>query len=68
MGRPAILDALAERALVLDGGLGTHLERLGADVRSELWSARVLADDPAVVLQAHRDYFAAGADIAITAS
>ena len=68
MAQSGLLDALAERTLVLDGGLGTHLERLGADVASELWSARVLADDPDLVLQAHRDYFAAGADVAITAS
>ncbi len=68
MAQSGLLDALAERAVVLDGGLGTHLERLGADVASELWSARVLLDDPGLVLQAHRDYFAAGADVAITAS
>lgn len=68
MGSPGVLDALARRALVIDGGLGTHLERLGADVTSELWSARALAEDPDRVLRAHRDYFAAGADIAITAS
>jgi len=63
-----LLDALAERAFVLDGGLGTRLEERGADVSSGLWSARVLADDPDLVLDVHRDYFAAGADVAITAS
>ncbi|KRE26383.1 homocysteine methyltransferase [Agromyces sp. Soil535] len=68
MPRPSLLDALADGPLVLDGGLGTRLEDLGADVASDLWSARVLADRPDLVLAAHRDYFAAGADIAITAS
>lgn len=63
-----LLDALAHRAVVLDGGLGTRLEERGADVTSELWSARVLADEPDRVLGVHRDYFAAGADVAITAS
>jgi homocysteine S-methyltransferase len=63
-----LLDALARRAVVLDGGLGTRLEERGADVASELWSARVLADEPHRVLDVHRDYFAAGADVAITAS
>jgi homocysteine S-methyltransferase len=63
-----LLDALTERALVLDGGLGTRLEERGADVSSPLWSARVLADEPDRVLDVHRDYFAAGADVAITAS
>jgi homocysteine S-methyltransferase len=65
---PGLLDALTERALVLDGGLGTRLEERGADVSSLLWSARVLADEPDRVLDVHRDYFAAGADVAITAS
>lgn len=63
-----LLDALAHRAVVLDGGLGTRLEERGADVTSELWSARVLADEPDRVLDVHRDYFAVGADVAITAS
>jgi homocysteine S-methyltransferase len=65
---PGLLDALTERALVLDGGLGTRLEERGADLTSELWSARVLAEEPDRVLDVHRDYFAAGADVAITAS
>ena len=68
VSRTGLLDALARRALVLDGGLGTRLEERGADVSSELWSARVLADEPERVLDVHRDYFAAGADVAITAS
>ena len=68
MSGPGLLDALTERALVLDGGLGTRLEERGADVSSPLWSARVLADEPDRVLDVHRDYFAAGADVAITAS
>jgi len=68
MPRPPLLHALADGPLVLDGGLGTRLEDLGADVGSDLWSARVLADRPDLVLATHRDYFAAGADVAITAS
>lgn len=54
--------------LVLDGGLSTHLETLGADLRDELWSARLLLEDPALIRRVHTDYFAAGADVAITAS
>jgi homocysteine S-methyltransferase len=55
-------------ALILDGGLATHLESLGCDLRDELWSAKLLIENPGVILQAHRDYFAAGADVATTAS
>jgi homocysteine S-methyltransferase len=54
--------------LVLDGGLSTHLERLGADLSDDLWSARLLLEQPELIRQAHADYFAAGADVAITAS
>ncbi|GAA3313183.1 hypothetical protein GCM10020219_024650 [Nonomuraea dietziae] len=54
--------------LVLDGGLATHLEALGADLRDELWSARLLLEDPDLIRQVHADYFAAGAQVATTAS
>ncbi|MCB8967174.1 MAG: homocysteine S-methyltransferase [Ardenticatenaceae bacterium] len=54
--------------LVLDGGLATHLETLGCDLRDALWSARVLLENPDLIRQAHLDYFWAGADCAITAS
>ncbi|MCA9979014.1 MAG: homocysteine S-methyltransferase family protein, partial [Anaerolineales bacterium] len=52
--------------LVLDGGLATHLETLGCDLRDALWSARVLLENPDLIRQAHLDYFWAGADCAIT--
>jgi homocysteine S-methyltransferase len=54
--------------VILDGGLATHLEALGCDLRDELWSAKLLMENPEAILQAHRDYFAAGADVATTAS
>jgi homocysteine S-methyltransferase len=57
-----------ERPIVLDGGLATELEARGADLSDELWSARLLADDPGSILRAHLAYFRAGAQIAITAS
>jgi homocysteine S-methyltransferase len=54
--------------MILDGGLATHLEALGYDLSDDLWSARLLIENPEAILQAHRDYFAAGADVATTAS
>lgn len=54
--------------MVLDGGLATHLEALGCDLRDELWSAKLLIEDPGVIRRAHLDYFAAGADVATTSS
>ncbi len=55
-------------ALILDGGLATELERRGADLRDALWSARLLLEDPDLIRAVHADYFAAGADVAISAS
>lgn len=54
--------------VVLDGGLATELEAQGHDLSSELWSARLLSDEPAAIVAAHRAYFAAGAQLATTAS
>jgi homocysteine S-methyltransferase len=54
--------------LTLDGGLASELERRGADLRDGLWSARLLRDDPGLIRQVHLDFFAAGADVAISAS
>jgi homocysteine S-methyltransferase len=62
-------DILArEDVVVLDGGLGTELGRRGADLRDPLWSARVLLESPELVRDVHAAYFAAGADVAISAS
>ncbi len=53
---------------VIDGAMATELERRGADLNHALWSARVLAEQPALIEAVHYDYFIAGADIATTAS
>jgi homocysteine S-methyltransferase len=55
-------------ALVIDGALATELERRGCDLKDELWSARILLEQPEIIKQVHLDYFKAGADCAITAS
>lgn len=52
----------------MDGGLATELEARGADISDALWSARLLLDGPATIRQLHYDYYAAGADVAISAS
>ncbi|MFF2370262.1 homocysteine S-methyltransferase [Agromyces sp. NPDC058110] len=67
-GADALLDGLASRPLVVDGGLGTLLAGRGADVSAPLWSAQTLIEQPEAILAAHRDYFAAGADVAVTSS
>jgi len=59
---------LLRGAHVLDGGMATELEQLGANIDGPLWSAQVLEDAPENVLAVHRAYIAAGADIIETAS
>ncbi|MEU6992274.1 homocysteine S-methyltransferase [Streptomyces sp. NPDC046465] len=63
-----LADALALRPVVLDGGLSNQLEAAGHDLGDALWSARLLADDPAAIEAAHRAYYEAGAEVAVTAS
>lgn len=55
-------------ALVIDGALATELERRGYDLNDDLWSAKILLEQPEAIKQLHYDYFKAGADCAITAS
>ncbi|BCW74855.1 homocysteine S-methyltransferase [Arthrobacter sp. NicSoilB11] len=61
-----LLDAGA--GLVADGALATELEARGCDLNDALWSAKVLLEQPELIRDVHRDYFAAGANIATTAS
>jgi len=52
--------------LLMDGGMGSELEHRGIPTTLPLWSAEALLTQPEVVLQIHRDYLAAGAEILIT--
>ncbi|EFL22681.1 homocysteine S-methyltransferase [Streptomyces himastatinicus ATCC 53653] len=60
--------ALEGGPLVLDGGLSNQLEAQGCDLSDELWSARLLADDPGQIEAAHAAYVRAGARVLITSS
>jgi len=53
--------------LILDGAMGTELQRRGVDTGLPLWSANALLVHPEIVQQIHADYIDAGAHI-ITAS
>lgn len=48
---------------LLDGALGTELERRGVATRLPLWSAHALVDAPDRVREIHEEYVRAGADI-----
>ncbi len=58
----------AGRALVLDGAMGTELERRGVATPLPAWTASALLRAPAAVLAIHREYVAAGADGLTTAT
>src|SRR3954453_3855366 len=64
----SLAEAVGTGPLVLDGGLSTELEARGHDVTSALWSARLLRDDPAAIVDAHAAFAAAGAQVLTTAS
>ncbi|WP_405923625.1 homocysteine S-methyltransferase [Streptomyces sp. NBC_00035] len=63
-----LADALTTGTVVLDGGMSNQLESAGHDLSDELWSARLLAERPEAIVEAHLGYFQAGADVAITSS
>lgn len=68
MGRNSLADVVEHRVVVLDGGLATELEADGHDLSGALWSARLLMDNPGAIRAVHAAYFAAGAEVATTAS
>lgn len=57
-----------QRIAIIDGAMATELEARGCDLNDDLWSARVLLEQPELIRAVHLDYFNNGADIAITAS
>lgn len=57
-----------ERPVVLDGGLATQLEAAGHALDTALWSAALLHSDPRAIVEAHRAYLDAGAEIVTAAS
>ncbi|MEU9734400.1 homocysteine S-methyltransferase [Streptomyces sp. NPDC048002] len=63
-----LAQALASGPVVLDGGMSNQLKSDGHDLGDALWSARLLVERPEAITRAHLAYFAAGADVATTAS
>ncbi|MGI9264677.1 MAG: homocysteine S-methyltransferase [Gammaproteobacteria bacterium] len=65
---PLLAYAKEQPALILDAGLATALEDKGHRLDDDLWSARLLADDPGAISRAHTEFLIAGADCITTAS
>ena len=54
------------RPALLDGGMGRELRSRGVPILNTIWSANALLVAKDVVLQVHKDYIGAGADIITT--
>lgn len=59
----------AKRIVIMDGGTGTEISRRGITIDPKgSWSANANITSPEVILDIHRDYILAGAEIIITNS
>jgi homocysteine S-methyltransferase len=67
-GSVKLRESILNGVRVLDGGMASELEYLGADISGPLWSAHVLEDAPEKIVAVHRAYIEAGADCIETAS
>jgi len=67
---PSLLSPFLETQgiAILDGGLATELDAQGFDLNDELWSAKVLLEQPDSVRRLHLGYLLAGADCIASAS
>ncbi|MEX0374399.1 homocysteine S-methyltransferase family protein [Spiribacter pallidus] len=52
--------------ILLDGGMGQELRKRSQQPASPLWSAQVMLDEPQLVVDSHRAYIAAGAEVITT--
>ena len=57
---------MSQPVYIIDGGVGTELQRRGAKMDPSCWSSRVNLQDPQMLLSVHRDYLQAGATILST--
>ncbi len=61
-------DRLNDRGepIVIDGGMGTELERVGVAMHGRVWSGEAVLSDPDAVRRVHEDFIRAGAEVIIT--
>ncbi len=60
--------SMGTQTILLDGGMGRELKRMGAPFRQPEWSALALMEAPDSVAQAHAAFIAAGAEVVTTNS
>lgn len=71
MSRPHLLEALNDRVLLCDGGMGSRVQALTLDIEKDYWGRENCTDvlvlsRPDLVREIHRGYYAAGADMVLT--
>jgi len=54
------------KPVIIDGGMGTHLEKSGVPMDGKVWSSRAILSHPDAVRQAHEEFIKAGAEVIIT--
>ncbi|MCA3276324.1 MAG: methionine synthase [Roseomonas sp.] len=73
MARPHLLDALRDRVLLCDGGMGSRVQAMALEVERDYWGKENCTEvlnlsRPDIVRDIHRGYFEAGADMVLTNS
>ncbi|MBL6078807.1 methionine synthase [Belnapia sp. T18] len=73
MARPPLLQALRDRVLLCDGGMGSRVQALTLDVDRDYWGKENCTEvlnlsRPDLVREIHRGYYEAGADMVLTNS
>jgi S-methylmethionine-dependent homocysteine/selenocysteine methylase len=56
----------ADQIVLIDGGMGTELQRRGVPMDKVAWSGAAVLSHPDVVRETHEDYIRAGAKVIIT--
>ena len=71
--RPHLLEALQDRVLLCDGGMGSRVQALTLDVERDYWGKENCTEvlnlsRPELVREIHRGYYEAGSDMVLTNS
>ena len=55
----------AGKPVIIDGGMGTQLEKCGVPMDGKVWSGRAVLSHPEVVRRVHEEFVTAGAEVII---
>ena len=57
---------LPEKPLILDGAMGSYVQQKGFEIDDVVWTTMVNLKNPDLIIQIHKEYINAGADIITT--